>query len=275
MPEIEIKIKIGDQADSIYRFTEFPIEIGRSSDCHLSIRHEAIARKLCRVWVAPNGGIHLEARPNLTNPLFESGKVVFGGICKTELRLTIGPVTLAIRNPARPAPPTGKALGPPVFLGAIALGVIALIFLLPDITSSSVRHHRHRQDFPATVPIQNPDTRDQSSMPLNLMAQLAISEYTRQSDSIQKRKHAVELMWQVEKRSAPNSESHRQARAMRKAWHAELNKNYRLEIISLFNALDTDDSQGIRNAAARLNPYLDDSPKNLIKWLQQLERYGD
>jgi len=126
--EIRIDVSLPEETPRTYVFSDFPVTIGRSPSCTLSVCHEAMPRELCSVW--NEGGIlRLEERPDLTNPLLRNGKPVRGGATGRRLCLTVGPVRLDLSvgvSPAdaadlRPAPWKRPAAGALVIAGAVLL----------------------------------------------------------------------------------------------------------------------------------------------------------
>ena len=178
MGEIEIKICIGQEAESIYRFTEFPVEIGRSQDCQLSIHHEAVARKLCRVWIEPSGLIHVEEHPNLTNPILENGKKIQNGVAKPSVSLRVGPVTLDIRNlSATLAPEKSVRFRPPWIAAVTILGAMLLLsFMWRQNRRDSEQYTTMVSAFPRAVALQPPTPLRGADVPTDMLIQLAQTE---------------------------------------------------------------------------------------------------
>jgi HPt (histidine-containing phosphotransfer) domain-containing protein len=96
MAELFIMVKYPGMSDTTYSFDKFPVRIGRSETCHLSICHQAIARELCTAWIEPDGRtVRVEERPRLTNPLLSGKTRVTGGISGGVLDLSVGPCKLS------------------------------------------------------------------------------------------------------------------------------------------------------------------------------------
>ena len=99
MNEVAITVKEEGTPATSYRFSRFPIRVGRSDDCQLSIRHESIARHLCTIWLEEGGAVvRVEEHPNLTNPLRCNGGVLRGGISGASIDLSCGPVQMTVES---------------------------------------------------------------------------------------------------------------------------------------------------------------------------------
>ena len=276
MGEIEIKLRIGQQPESIYRFSNFPVEIGRSSDCQLSICHEAIARRLCRVWIEPNGQIHVEEHAALTNSIFENGKRVQGGICKARLMLSIGPVSIDIRNPAAlpHSQKRGRICKSRVVIAALAVTVVLLLLSWQRHRNATDRHTSMVSAFPRSVPIEPPISVQKSDVPTDVLAQLAQTEFMRLPDDVHRKKRAIQLIWRAEKSSPSQSPEVRRCHAIRLAWTAELDKAYRHTVVTLLNGLKNEDRVAVQQSAGQLQHFLDGKNERLVSWLKQLEKNG-
>ncbi|MCP4606153.1 MAG: hypothetical protein GY847_37510 [Proteobacteria bacterium] len=95
MKELTIKVTFPGKREAIYRFKESPVRVGRSSECHLSICHEAVPRELCLAWLEDDGRtVRIEERPHLTNSLLNGKSLVTGGVSGANVELTLGPLKL-------------------------------------------------------------------------------------------------------------------------------------------------------------------------------------
>ncbi len=96
MHNLCISVSVRGENPTKYVFEEFPVQIGRAKNNHLSIQHQAVPRELCIARIeSDNQTIRVEERPNLTNPLLNGSKLVEGGISGPCLNLTVGPVSLS------------------------------------------------------------------------------------------------------------------------------------------------------------------------------------
>jgi len=101
MPELDIRVTLPGAPQRSYRFAEVPVLVGRSENCHLIVRHAAMPRELCRIWLEDDGRtVRAEERPGLTNRLLRGGLPVRGGTGGPRLELAVGPVKL-LAEPAR------------------------------------------------------------------------------------------------------------------------------------------------------------------------------
>ncbi|HUT76286.1 MAG TPA: FHA domain-containing protein [Polyangia bacterium] len=101
MTDLTIHVILPDAPERAYRFTAMPVLVGRSATCHLSVRHGAMPRELCRLWLEDDGRrVRVEERSGLTNPLLRDGLPVRGGASGPRLSLAVGPVRLRA-EPAR------------------------------------------------------------------------------------------------------------------------------------------------------------------------------
>ncbi|MBN2525193.1 MAG: FHA domain-containing protein [Deltaproteobacteria bacterium] len=280
MQEIEIAVLIDKKKQATYRFSEFPLEIGRDASCHFIIRHKVIGRKLCKVWWEPDGIIHLEEHSGLTNPIYVNGTLVEGGIAATSLSARIGPVGLEIRKATRN--PTGTAQTRPSWAGIslpvrVAVGALTLllaaiwIWTAPSRPSSGVS----MADFPLKLTFTTVDAVSPDAEQAAYAVRMAETEYSRMPEDIQRRKSAIEQMDKAAHLPLPNSPLSARARVISKKWKSELNAAYRLELVTLFHAIDNDDVKQIQKSAPKLIQYLDTSEKGLILWLQRQSNIGE
>lgn len=133
MGAIAITVKLPGEPTKAYRFEELPLLVGRSPTCGLSICHEAVPRRLCRIWLEDQGrAVRVEELPGLTNPLLCAGRPVRGGATGPGLALAIGPVAIEVRPAAAPAAARGddrfRARGP-LIGAAVAAGLLLLVGL--------------------------------------------------------------------------------------------------------------------------------------------------
>ena len=271
MQEIEIKITINRETEAVYRFSSFPVLIGRSEECDLSICHETVPRKLCKVWPDKHGQIHLEENPGLTNPLFESGKVVQNGVIKSSVSARIGPIGLEIQhasanklNSDRPSLPRRTRV---MLLGAAALVSIMASSLF--FTNPASLEEVDATDFPEAIPF--PPTAETSSvLPVDTMMQLAQTEYMRLPADIGRQREAVAMMRHAGISAKPDSPIALQAITLATRWEQSMNAAYRLEILTLFSAISREDVDAIRESAGRLVKYLGNSDAPIIEWLNRL-----
>ncbi len=119
---------------SIYSFDTFPVRIGRSASCHLSIGHQAVPRELCTAWIEPDGTtIRVEERPHLTTPLLRGRSRVCGGVSAPEIDLKVGPITLSFRAGAPKSSTVQRSRTKMIFYASaiVALVGLARICLFP------------------------------------------------------------------------------------------------------------------------------------------------
>ncbi len=128
MNELSITVTLDGEKDATYRFSESPVLVGRSPECHLNICHEAVPRELLSAWVEDDGKtVRLEERPGLTNRILVGKSIVDGGISGTRLDASVGPVSLRL-EPAGVASPKSDAGGATRirFFALIAVAVVAI-----------------------------------------------------------------------------------------------------------------------------------------------------
>lgn len=137
MPELQIEVVLPGVPGRSYRFSETPVLVGRAETCHLGVRHAAMPRELCRIWLENDGRrVRVEERPGLTNPLLAGGRPVRGGVSGPRLELTVGPVRL-VAEPAGLRQAGGRAH--PRRRVLAGLGVLALVAGLALVLGSSPR----------------------------------------------------------------------------------------------------------------------------------------
>ncbi len=101
MQDLHLRVSVPGAPERGYRFSETPVLVGRAETCHLCVRHAAVPRELCRVWLEDAGRlVRVEERPGLTNPLLCGGTPVRGGVGGSRLELSVGPVRF-VAEPAR------------------------------------------------------------------------------------------------------------------------------------------------------------------------------
>jgi hypothetical protein len=273
MQELEIEIIINRETEAVYRFSDFPVHIGRDRDCHLSICHESVPRKLCKVWLEQNGHIHMEENPGLSNPLFENGKRMHNGVVKPAISAQVGPIGLEIRNVASTQKRnTARLLRPGTiavaFAGLFALAMAASFILLEPVDYRTV----DVTDFPKTIAFPQ-DTLDRhSSIPVQMLMQLAQTEYMRTPVEISRQIQAIAMMKRAATSALPASPTHRQAALLATRWEQAVNASYRLEIIALFSAIERNDSAAIQKSAEKLLDCLHNADAPIVEWLQRIHR---
>lgn len=283
LSELEIEIVIDGKSEAVYRFSTFPLDIGRDSSCHLSICHDVIARRLCTVWVEPNGTIRLEERPNLTNPIWVDGERVAGGISKDCLHISVGPVELffSVWNTNTPRPQNEKRerTGAKKKRLVAALGgvlIVGLVFFCATFAMGTIlkRGSLHsqitRQDFPKELQFEKKTVESSTPQTAEFIKRVAQDAYFRIPIQISNRRHAIELMMsavEIEKASRGSSEvTQRQLNR----WKTALNRAYRLQIISFFSAQKNDDPHQIIRSAKKLQQYLERQAPKLTRQLDNL-----
>lgn len=273
MQELEIEIIINKETEAIYRFSDFPVHIGRDRDCHLSICHESVPRKLCKVWLEQNGLIHVEENPGLSNPLFENGKQMHNGVVKPAISARVGPIGLEIRNVAsKKKKNTARLLRPGTiviaFAGLFALAMMACFLLGEPVDYSTV----DITDFPKTIAFSEDTLDGHSDVPVQMLIQLAQTEYMRTPIEIRRQIEAIAMMKRVVISTPPESPSHEQAELLATRWEQALNASYRLEIIALFSAIERNDSAAIQKSTEKLLNCLRHSDAPIVEWLQRIHR---
>jgi len=273
MQELEIEIIINRETEAVYRFSDFPVHIGRDRDCQLSICHESVPRKLCKVWLEQNGLIHMEENPGLSNPLFENGKRMHNGVVKPAISARVGPIGLEIRNVAlKKKKNTTRLLRPGTiviaFAGLFALAMVASFILIEPVDFRAV----DVTDFPKTITFPK-DTLDRhSNIPVQMLIQLAQTEYMRTPVEISRQIEAITMMKRAATSTSPASPNHAQAALLVTRWEQALNASYRLEIIALFSAIERNDSAAIQKSAEKLLSCLRNADAPIVEWLQRIHR---
>ncbi|MDJ0763836.1 MAG: hypothetical protein QNJ97_12725 [Myxococcota bacterium] len=135
MQELSIVVTAEGENSRTYQFREFPVRIGRSPECHLSICHEAVPRELCIAWLENRGRtVRVEERPHLTNPLLQHQRLVDGGISGPRIDVSVGPVGLTFEPSASRKDPTIN-IGKLNSARTVIIGIIGLVLVLIALTT--------------------------------------------------------------------------------------------------------------------------------------------
>jgi hypothetical protein len=259
MTDLSIHVVLPGALDRAYRFAAMPVLVGRSETCHLSVRHAAMPRELCRLWLEDDGRrVRVEERPGLTNPLLRDGVPVRGGASGPRLSLAVGPVRL-VAEPARfceAARTAGRGRRLLAALGAVA-AVAGLACALGSTTRAAGEPGLPRLpgsplpgDADETGPDDGPRARARAALLESRAADILSNPDASPADRVAAllalRRAAILL---PEQDAAPLA---RRAREL----EGSLLAGYREQSLALERALARDDRIAASRAAANLLSYL-------------------
>lgn len=277
MTELFIAVSCPGQAEITYSFDRFPVHIGRLPSCDLSIRHEAVARELCSVWVEPDGKtVRVEERPGLTNPLLSGTVRVFGGLSAEVANLTVGPIRLSIfTDPSARTSSNHKKRF--ILLGGLAALVLIFVVLgnrpsmgqRKDVLSSLPKHPFCQ---PTTLDCEDPVLcLEQARLAVSRGREMISRPLSRTSDHIR----GVSLMTaglERIKETASKPEAHLQDEI--RAAKQNAIRAYQQEVIALRAALRSGNDDAVRAAAATVLTDLETCDDAVTTPLRRLSTSG-
>ena len=269
MAELCINIRMPGMTDKRYRFGETPVLVGRSVECHLSICHEAIPRKLCKVWLEGEGRVvRVETCPGLTNPFLRDGRVVKDGVSGSHLIFNVGPIEIeffteyqAQKGVERPEKSSAKKRAVKLALIPFALGLIlsaSLLFQRENTRAPKVA----LPDSPFSNQTNIPQKGDATELisKAKMMKSRAAEILSRRAESIELKVLAFKLMQRAHYlfKSVGNDKEAREVEERLNALRQQLEAAYRKDILRLHSFLASDDTREAAKCAKRLLIYLDD-----------------
>lgn len=261
--EISVMVRAPGTEPRTYLFDEQTLEIGRSPDCHVSICHEAVPRRLCSVWLEEGGRrVRVEEHPGLTNPLMRGSKPIRGGLSGQRLDLSVGPVELhlapsGLRTPVQSRRGVSRN-GKIVIAGALASslivwGAIALVSQDPPRVDPL-------SGLPASPFLESRDLPDPSGS-----VEKARLLYTRAQLLLESRDpspaSSVQAAAMISRSGRMLAASGLEDEALSRREEADslrtsITQEYRKEIIDLRRHLTAGDLDSARPAATRVADYL-------------------
>ncbi|MCK9522870.1 MAG: hypothetical protein M0R76_07475 [Proteobacteria bacterium] len=131
---LQIEVVMGGAPKEVYTFERFPILVGRSSDCHLVVRHESVSKELFAAWLEREGRyVRVEPRPDLTNPLLYLGYPLKVGISERRIELSAGAVRFRLTPHHKEelhSPPPTPVLRRVFFPAGLVLAALLAIWML-------------------------------------------------------------------------------------------------------------------------------------------------
>jgi hypothetical protein len=281
MEDLEIGVRTPDGVERRYRFSQFPVLVGRAPDCDISICHEAVPRHLCRVWLEDGGRlVRVEERPGLTNALSLGGRPIEGGVSGGLLRLDVGPIGLTARaaQPARRWGATAKRRRVLLLVAAVAVAAALAI----AATTTTGRGASAEQILPTTlfdrrVPesfATGPSARAGNPERAALLRSRAVEVLGRRDVPMRDRVQAVR---DLERAAALYAESDggqsgAECAALAATHAGEIDRVWRRDRLALAQSLAADDAAAVSANAARLAGYLGADCAPALEYLEGLAR---
>ncbi|MBN2342702.1 MAG: hypothetical protein JXX29_16785 [Deltaproteobacteria bacterium] len=276
MSELQIEIRIDRHTEAMYRFSSFPVKIGRDQRNDLSICHSAIARQLCTAWIESNKLIRLEECPDLTNPITEHGKPIIGGLSKQQIHASVGPVELIFSIPH-----TGKHRNKPThrrlfIIAAVAFAAAAVMLfagvffqnLNPKSSLSSIQ-------FPLEIRFQIDNEAAAAASQIEMLKQHATACYYRLPMNIHNRRNAIEQLLRVRQIEIRSGIFNDNTQKQIQTWRRTFNRAYRAEVAAFITAQKCMDSEQIKESAKNLKAYLARQSPAICRQLTLYEQEGN
>jgi hypothetical protein len=277
MKELSITVFAPGKPEATFRFENRPICVGRSGNCHLSIRHEAIPRELCMAWLEEEGSIvRVEERPHLTNPLITKGSVVSGGISGKRVELCVGPIQLVFAPADEEICAPGKKTTNWVRITGLSILSLATLFWAIAMEDEKKITGRVTLDLPDSPLCPGKDERCDSfetcTERARLLASRAEEIHSRPSASTRDRVRATSFLVRAarlyEDWGAP--ETGRVRGASKTAVQSTI-QSYRLDVATLRSVLSGRTSyKKLENVAKTVEAYLFDCHEQAGQRVRQL-----
>ncbi len=259
-----------------YIFSEQPVVVGRSPQCHISICHQAVPRNLCSVWLEDMGKrVRVEENPGLTNPLLCSGVPVAGGVTGKRLDLSVGPIGLLVSPASRQREQGLTNAGPSRLRKGILAGValLAVAVLCISFQRETAEPGTPTPEIPATPfhhqqALSPPDglrTSEQADL-LYSRAQALLDSRTGEPFA---RVRAAKLMSQSVPFLADESGRHAR-REEAEALSREVESDYRKEVLEMRRSLEKGDEAAAAVRADHILSYLTGAEFDGRGWLERL-----
>jgi hypothetical protein len=276
--DISVTVTAPGTSPRTYIFDEQPVEVGRAPECHVSICHEAVPRRLCSAWLEDGGrGVRVEERPGLTNPLMRGVRPIRGGIGGARLDLSVGPVGISF-SPASARQAAEDSHFSLFAISKIGIGAILLLTLLlgaslalgpddpaavqplPELPGSPFE--KEADDLDERGNVHRADllyTRARSMLEVRNPPPLALA-----SAAVMLRRSA--LMLEGSKESALAGEIAREAAALL----ASVEQRYRKEVLDLRRFLKTGDLESAESSARVVAEFLEGGGREIPEDLATL-----